>query len=229
MEINKIYNMDCLDGMKLIHDESVDLIVTDPPYLMNYKTNRRKEKKHKFCNEIMNDGNEELIKKYIEQCFRIMKKDTAIYIFCNSNKVDFFKKEIEKKFKIKNIIIWVKNNHTAGDLKHQFSKKYEMLIMANKGNKKIIGKRITDVWEFDKVVGNKQKHQNQKPLELIEQCILKHSSENELIFDGFIGSGTTAIACINTNRNYIGFELDKEYFDIANKRIEEFLIKVGEK
>nr|WP_311135321.1 site-specific DNA-methyltransferase [Lactococcus lactis] len=64
-------------------------------------------------------------------------------------------------------------------------------------------------------------HQNQKPTELIEQCILKHSDKGSVVFDGFMGSATTAIAAINTNRKYIGFELDKEYFEIAQNRIEE--------
>lgn len=63
MEINKIYNMDCIEGMKQISDESIDLIVTDPPYLINYKTNHRKDKSHRFNKVIMNDDNEQVIKK----------------------------------------------------------------------------------------------------------------------------------------------------------------------
>jgi site-specific DNA-methyltransferase (adenine-specific) len=225
MQLNKIYNSECLLGMKQILDNSVDLIVTDPPYLIKYKTNRRKNKKHKFCSEILNDNDEQLIIDYISGCYRILKNNSAMYIFCNSNRIDFFKIEVEKKFKLKNIIIWVKNNHTAGDLTGQFGKKYEIIILVNKGEKKFNGKRITDIWIFDRVNGNKQLHANQKPLDLIEQCILKHSNENDIVFDGFMGSGTTAIACINTNRNFIGFELDKEYFDIAVKRIEDHKIE----
>ena len=83
------------------------------------------------------------------------------------------------------------------------------------------GDRLNDVWEFDKVAGNNLKHQNQKPIDLIEQCINKHSQEEGVVFDGFIGSGTTAIACMNTNRNYIGYELDKDYYNIAIARIEK--------
>ena len=62
-------------------------------------------------------------------------------------------------------------------------------------------------------------HQNQKPLELIEQCIAKHSNVGDVVFDGFMGSGTTAIASIKTGRNYIGFELDEEYYKLAQQRI----------
>ena len=225
MELNQIFNIECLEGMKQIPNDFVDLIVTDPPYLIKYKTNNRKNKKHKFCSEILNDDNEQLIINYINECYRILKNDSAMYIFCSSKKIEIFKIELEKKFKIKNIIIWVKNNGTMGDLSAQFAQSYEMVILVNKGRKEFNGKRITDIWNFDRVNGNKQLHSNQKPLALIEQCIIKHSNENDIVFDGFMGSGTTAIACINTKRNYLGFELDKEYYHIALKRIEDHKIE----
>ena len=220
VSLNEIYNEDCLEGMKRMFDESVDLIVTDPPYLINYKTNHRKDKKHKFSSVIENDNNPDVIREYIKECYRIMKPDTAMYMFCSFDKVDFFKQELEKYFKIKNMIVWVKNNHTAGDLKAQFGKQYELIFLVNKGRAIINGKRITDVWNFKRVSSAKLVHQNQKPLELIEQCILKHSKEGDIVFDGFIGSGTTAEAAFNTGRNYIGFELDKDYYNVAVKRLE---------
>lgn len=220
MKINKIYNEDCLIGMKQLPDESIDLIVTDPPYLINYKTNYRLNKEHKFNEAILNDDNPDVISQYIKECYRIMKKDTAMYIFCSFDKVDFFKSELEKYFAIKNMIVWVKNNHTAGDLKAQFGKQYELIFLVNKGRSLFNGKRITDVWHFNRVSGNKQVHQNQKPIELIERCILKHSNAGDLVFDGFMGSGTTATACLNTDRKYIGFELDKYYWNLSQERIE---------
>ncbi len=217
----KLYNGDCLEVMKELPDNSVDLIVTDPPYLINYKTNYRKNKKHDFCSVIKNDNNFEMISDYIKECYRIIKDNSAMYMFCSFDKVDYFKQELEKaKFKIKNMIIWVKNNWTAGDLSAQFGKQYEIIFLANKGRKKFNGKRITDVWNFDRVSGSKQFHQNQKPVNLIEQCIIKHSNENDIIFDGFMGSGTTGVACKNLNRNFIGIEIDEEYFEIAKKRID---------
>lgn len=212
---------DCLELMKDIPDASIDLIVTDPPYLMSYRTNRRKDKSHEFCSPIDGDNDPRLIENYIRECHRILKDDSAMYMFCNSNKVDYFKRELEKHFKVKNLIVWVKNNHTAGDLKAQFGKQYEFIFLVNKGRAHIRGKRITDIWSFDGVRGNAQVHQNQKPVELLEQCILKHSDEGDLIFDGFLGSGSTCVACVNTNRHYIGFELDEKYFDIACQRLDE--------
>ena len=219
MELNKIYNEDCLEGMKRIPDGSVDLIVTDPPYLMNYKTGRRKDKTHRFNDVILNDNNEQLIVDYIKECYRILSDDTAMYLFCSSNKVDLFKRELEKLFSIKNMIIWVKNNHTAGDLESAFGRKYEIVFLVNKGQRKFNGERLTDIWEFPKVSTDGQLHQNQKPIELIKRCIEKHSNVGDVVFDGFMGSGTTAAAALDTNRNYIGFELDEYYFNVAEKRL----------
>lgn len=213
---------DCLEIMKTIKDGTIDLVVTDPPYLINYKTNRRKDKEHDFCSVIKNDNNPQLISNYIKECYRIMKNDTAMYMFCSCDKVDYFKQELENAgFKIKNMIIWVKNNWTAGDLQAQFGKQYEIIFLVNKGRCLFNGKRITDIWNFNRVVGKNQLHQNQKPIDLLKQCILKHSKENDIIFDGFMGSGSTGVACVNTNRNFIGIELDEKYFDIAKERIEK--------
>src|SRR5699024_3046679 len=219
MELNKIYNEDCLVGMKRIPDNSIDLIVTDPPYLISYKTGYRKDKFHRFNETILNDDNEELIVNYIKECYRVMKDNSAMYMFCSSHKVDIFKVNLEKYFNIKNMIIWVKNNHTAGDLKSAFGRKYEIVFLVTKGNKEFNGERVTDVWTFNRVTGNDQLHQNQKPIELIKQCIYKHSVKGDIVFDGFMGSGTTAVAALDMDRKYIGFELDKHYYDVAINRI----------
>jgi len=221
MEVNKIYNGDCLEIMEDIPDESVDLILTDPPYLINYKTNHRKNKNHDFCTPIENDNNPQLISSFVKESHRVLKNNSAMYIFCSPDTASFFKQELEKYYKIKNMIVWVKNNWTAGDLYAQFGKQYEIIFLVNKGRKIINGKRLTDVWNFSRVAGKLQLHQNQKPIELLEQCILKHSNENDLILDAFAGSGSTAIACINTNRNYLMIEKEQKYCDIINKRISE--------
>lgn len=223
LDLNKIYNIDCIEGMKEIPDNYIDLIVTDPPYLISYKTNRRKESKINtrlnFNTVIQNDDNPELIEKYIKECHRIMKNDTAMYIFCSWKTADIFKQELEKYFEIKNQIIWDKGNHTAGDLEAQFGQTYEIMFLVNKGRCKFNGERINDMWFFPKVTGKEQVHQNQKPQPLIEQCIMKHSKENDIVFDGFMGSGTTAFAAKRLKRNFIGFEIEKNYCDEANKKI----------
>lgn len=220
----EIYNLDCITGMITgIKDESVDLVLTDPPYLINYKTGHRKNKNHRFCSEIKNDGKENvtLLDSYFKECYRVLKNNSAIYTFC-SWKTDHIFREllINAGFTIKNKIIWVKNNHTAGDLTGQFGQKYEVILLAVKGKPKIRGERIQDVWHFNRVSGKTQLHQNQKPVDLLELCIRKHSDIGNTVFDGFMGSGSTAIAAMNLKRNFIGFELDREYFKMAEERIE---------
>src|SRR5699024_8059175 len=217
MELNKIYNEDCLVGMKRIPDNSIDLIVTDPPYLINYS---RHVKGHRFENKILNDNNPELISKYIKECYRILKNDSAMYMFTSHKSVDFFKQELENTgFNVKNMIIWDKQRQGMGDTSTVFGFQYELIFFASKGQPKIKGKRLSDIWSFPKVVGRNQVHQNQKPIELIERCVKKHSNEGDVVFDGFMGSGTTAVAALDMDRKYIGFELDKHYYDVAINRI----------
>lgn len=222
---------DCVDLIKAVPDASIDLIVTDPPYNTNYKTNRRKsnniknnliidKEEHLFTEPIANDSNNEiLIKQIVEESFRVLKQDTAFYCFCSPDTVEIFKNEIDKYFTIKNIIIWVKNSHTAGDLEAQFGKQYEMIIYANKGRRKINGKRIQDVWFFDRVPPTQAVHQNQKPLKSIEQIIKISSNEGDDVLDMFLGSGTLLEGCLNTKRNALGFDISGQWVDHYKKRL----------
>ena len=100
LELDKIYNMDCLDGMRLMKEQGikVDCVITDPPYLINYKTNHRKDKEHKFCKVIENDNNPQLIKDLIPLLYDVMKDDTPLYMFCGSDHIDFFFARSEKVF-----------------------------------------------------------------------------------------------------------------------------------
>jgi len=108
-----------------------------------------------------------------------------------------------------------------GDLSTTFGYSYEFIIFAAKGQPKIRGKRISDIWRFKRVTHREQVHQNQKPIDLLSQAIEKSSDKNAVIFDGFMGSGSTGVACVNTGRDFIGIELDDNYFQIAEKRIND--------
>jgi len=222
---------DCLDVMQEYPDNYFDLVVTDLPYNIDYKTNHRisKNKKnglnrpkieHSFTSPIHHDkNNNELIRSFIGESHRILKNDAAFYCFCSPDTIELFKNEIAKKYKIKNIIIWVKNNWTAGDLGAQFGKQYEMIVYANKGRKIFSGKRLTDVWMFDRVSPNVSIHQNQKPLKLIEQIINISSNEGDMLLDPFCGSGTILEASLNTNRNCIGIDISDEWVPHYRKRL----------
>jgi len=214
---------DCLELMKDIPDGSVDMILTDPPYLCDYS---RHDSKSRFNKKIAHDkntqANEQLILAYLQECFRIMKPNTAMYCFCNYKKIEFFKAAIQQSgLHIKNIIIWDKQSNGMGDLSTTFGYSYEFIIFAAKGQPKIRGKRISDIWRFKRVTHREQVHQNQKPIDLLSQAIEKSSDKNAVIFDGFMGSGSTGVACVNTGRDFIGIELDPGYFEIAKNRIEK--------
>ena len=218
--MNKVYNADCIEYMKSMEDNCIDLVVTDPPYLMNYKSNRRVVM-DKF-DYIKNDkGDFSLIKQYVEECYRIMKDNTAIYMFCSWHHVDLFKQAIESKFKLKNIIVWNKNNHGSGDLKAGYAPKYEFILYAHKGRSLFRDKRIADVIDCSKVSSKDLMHPTEKPIELLKLFIKNNSDEGDLVFDGFTGSGTTGIACKELGRKFIGCELDENYCKVANDRIEK--------
>ena len=220
MDDFKLFHGDCLDAMKNITDESVDLIVTDPPYLMDYKSNRR-VKMDKF-DKIKNDINSyDLISDYFSECYRIMKSNTAIYCFCSWHNVDFFKQEFEKHFKLKNIIVWNKNNHGTGDLKGSYAPKYEFILFGHKGRTLLREKRIADVIDCPKIPSKFLVHPTEKPIELLSIFIKQSSDEDAIVFDGFMGCGSTGIASLNNNRKFIGIELDGKYFEIAKTRIEK--------
>ena len=215
----KLYNGDCLEIMSTIIDNSVDLVVTDPPYLMNYQSNRRK-KIDRF-DRIKNDkDNYSLIQKYFYECHRIMKNNTAIYCFCSWDNIDFFKHEFEKHFKLKNIIVWNKNNHGTGDLKGSYAPKYEFILFGHKGRTLLRGKRLPDVIYCDKVPSKKLTHPTEKPQGLLEIFIKQSSDKGDTVFDGFMGTGRCGMAAVNLDRNFIGIELDENYFNIAKNRIE---------
>ena len=205
---------DCLELMKNIPDGSVDLVLTDPPYGMAFKSNRRKER----YNEIKNDKSLEWLDKYVGECYRILKDNTAVYFFCSWHNVDVFKQRIEKKFKIKNILIWEKNNISMGDLRGSYAPKYEMIIFAHKGRKLLNGFRHADIIKANRT-GNKF-HPTEKPVDLLELLIKNSSDEKAVVFDGFMGSGSTGVACMSTGRKFIGIELDPRYFEIAKERIQ---------
>ena len=192
---------------------------------MNYRSNRRK-KTDRF-DKIMNDkDNYNLIQEYFQKCNRIMKDNTAIYSFCSWHNIDFFKHEFEKYFKLKNILIWNKNNHGTGDLKGSYAPKYEFILFGHKGRTLLRGKRIPDVIDCDKIPSKKLTHPTEKPQELLEIFIEQSSDKGDIIFDGFMGTGSCGIVAVNLDRSFIGIELNANYFEVAQNRIETAKLNV---
>ena len=214
----KLMQGDCLERMKEIPDGSVDMVLTDPPYGMDYQSNRRMVKQ-KFL-KIEGDKDLSWTEKFIDECWRVMRVNTAIYFFCSWHNIGFFKDAIERRFKVKNVIVWVKNNHGSGDLKAGYAPKHEFVVYANKGRCLNRGKRIPDVMEFDKIPSGKLVHPTEKNTSMLEVFVNQSSDSGAVVLDPFMGSGSTGVACVNTNRNFIGIELDPDYFEIAKQRIE---------
>ena len=214
----KLINGDCLEEMdKMIENKvQVDSVIIDPPYGMKFKSNYRKEKYQK----IHNDNNlEDWLYEFVKKMDDITKNNTAHYVFCSYHHIDIFKQAFQERFTIKNILVWEKNNTSMGDLKGDFAPKVEFILFLHKGRRFINGKRTPNIFKFART-GNKL-HPTQKPVDLMEHLIEKFTDEGDLILDAFMGSGTTGVAAKNLNRNFIGIELDKEYYNIAKDRIDK--------
>ena len=205
-----------MEVMKTIPDKSIDLILTDPPYGMNYQSAWRTATPQ--FKKIENDNNIDWFPDFIKECYRVLKDDRHIYIFCNDYYISEFRKLVEDAgFKPKRTLVWVKNNHTSGDLLGDYANKTEFVTYAQKGRRLLNGGRDTNVLNFSRV--SKLEHPTQKPVDINEFLIKKSTNENETILDPFAGSGTTGVACKKLNRNYILIEKEPEYIEIIKNRL----------
>jgi site-specific DNA-methyltransferase (adenine-specific) len=238
MEVNKIYNLDCRDGFSLIEDNFADLIITDPPYEVQAQGcgggknkwnggSRFKGGNSVFGVEESQDKLFEYVKPkdYMTELSRIIKPDGHVYIFTNDKNLAEMQSEAEKnKLKLMNILVV---NKLQGTYFSYYQKYIEFILFfrSTKGKAKYInncGKG--NYFEYRYSRGKEKLHPSEKPLDLIKELILQSSQEGEIIFDSFMGSGTTAVASIETGRKYIGFELDNTYYEIAQKRINEHIL-----
>ena len=239
MEIDKIYNIDQSKGMKQIDNNSIDLISTDPPFGINYQSNFKKDK----FDKIKNDDNLDWFQDFANESYRVLKDDSALYCFTRADVYpQMYNAFIKSGFKFKNLII-VPTNSKCGDLQASFVTRFELIMYFNKGRKKFENTKLKETsesyrndkrfnappyvnrlpayWDWCKAIEHNSKlvHPTQKSIDVYNSMIQISSKENDIVLDPFIGSGTTSIACINTNRRFIGFELDTGYFNIANERI----------
>ena len=226
MEIDKIFNQDCIGGMKGIPDESVDLIVTDPPYRLTARGNSGTMSGY-WTNEITKKGkvfeeNNVEIEDYLGEFYRILKDTSHCYIMCNNlNLPHFFEVISKSKFNFVKLLVWDKCTKICG--KYYMGQVEHIFLLRKGGDKPINDCGTSDILSFpnkkDKANNGENIHDSQKPIALFQTMIENSSKEGDIILDPFIGSGTCAIACMRTNRHYIGFELDKKYYDLTNDRI----------
>lgn len=156
-----IHNGDCLEFIKTMGAGTVDIVLTDPPYGMKYRSAWRSCK----YDEIKNDDSTDFLDDLIPELNRVMKSDSVLYMFCSHHQIDRFKQAIEKQLKIKNLLVWIKNNHTSGDLKGAFGNRTEFCFMAVKGTPVIQGKRPDNCLFYPRT--DNSLHPTQKPVDML--------------------------------------------------------------
>ena len=229
MEYNIIYNQDCLVGMKNIPDECVDLIVTDPPYrvtsrgsggtMSGYWTGEKAKKGYVFAHNDID------VSEYIGEFYRLLKDKSHCYIMCNNSNLPHFFDVISKsEFNFVKLLVWDKCTKICG--RYYMGQVEHIFLLRKGGDKPINDCGTSDLLTFpnkkDKNYNGGNIHDSQKPIGLFKTMIENSSSENDVVLDPFMGSGTCALACIESNRNYIGYELDKGYYDLINERIKSY-------
>lgn len=229
METNKIYQGDCLELMKELEDNSIDLILTSPPYEDFNGAGYNGQTKDILFLKIYS----EFFDKFMKEVFRILKLNGQFYLNLKN-------KTLKKKlltphwieftegfrlFDFKSFIIWKYAGSFDSTFK-RFHNDYEIIYHLSKGDDLILNSDfiekdgLTSIWYIPHFI-KERLHPVQMPEKVAERIVLHSSNPNQIVLDIFAGSGTTAVACKQLNRNFIGFEINPEYCKIANKRIEE--------
>lgn len=262
----EIKNMEGLEYLSTVPNGSVDLILTDPPYIISKETgmnthyNNVKQNEEnnvefvkteeEWCiykqeNNIIDDKNKEkymkygsiygkkycvktdygdwdseftmeILDKFIEEYYKKLKNGGTIIIFFDLWKITHLKEAMEKhKFKQIRFIEWIKTNpQPLNSSVNYLTNCREVALLGIKGSKPTFNSKYDNgIYMFPLQGGKNRFHPTQKSLNLFEALIEKHSNENDVVLDTFLGGGTTAIACKNTNRMFKGCEVSKEYFD----------------
>jgi site-specific DNA-methyltransferase (adenine-specific) len=211
---NKLLCGDSCTLLDSIEDCTIDLVITDPPYGMNYISARSEYSDSITKTGIMNDDSNalEIFKCVMEKLNNKTKPDAGFYVFCSWKTYPDFKLIVEQYAEIKNLIIWDKGNHGAGDLDHAWGNKYECIIYATKDSRKL-NIRMQDIITVPRVNSTLARHPTQKPVELITKLLTASARKQDVVCDPFMGSGATIKAVKEYgDLNYIGIELDESIF-----------------
>ena len=218
---------DCLELLKNIPDNSVDLIVTDPPYKVTnrggYTSAGGMLLEDKVRKGEIFDNNSTGIADYLKHLYRVLKESGHCYLMTNNKNITEFLKEVDKSdFHFVKNLIWVKDNKIMSQM---YMSQFEYVLFLRKGSAvKINNCGTSDVLQFKnkktKDSDGKNIHDTEKPVDLMSVLIENSSKIGGTVLDPFMGSGSTGVACAQTGRNFIGMEIDQKYFDIAVQRIE---------
>lgn len=230
----ELYKGDCLEIMKGLENDSVDLVVVDPPYEVQAqgcgggKNKWNGGSRFKGGNSVFGvENSQDKLFNYLkpEQYFaeisRLVKGDSHVYVFTNDKNLSSMITEAEKHdLKLMNILIV---NKLQGTFFSYYQKYCEFILFfrSTKGKAKYINDcGMGNYFEYKYTRGKEKLHPSEKPVELLEKLIKQSSNEGETVLDFTMGSGSTGVACVNTKRKFIGIELDDTYFKIAKERIE---------
>lgn len=220
-EINHIYNEDCYKAIKEIPDKSIDCIYTDIPYDMSFSGGETlKHKLGKYIKDEVEDFSNGIDLSIIEDFIRVMKKINC-FIWCSKKQILSIMKCFEKTNCEMNILVWTKTNPIPfgssiwlSDIEYCLHFYKEAGYNVGYENK---------YKSYSAPINNKDKelydHPTIKPLEMVKRHLLNLTKEGDIVFDPFLGSGTTCVASKELRRQYLGFEIDKNYYDIAQDRL----------
>jgi len=203
METNKIINADCIEYMKILPNNCVDLIITDPPYGNNVKYGWNNKR-------IKNDETPLINCTALVEMYRVLKRNRSLYLFTNWKHYPFLTEFILRytKFKIRHLVVWKKHNFGLG---WAFRHQYELILILEKGKPKYNLTDFSDVQSASHINHNKENHPHEKPIDLLMKMIAHSSKKGDLVLDPFAGSGSTCKACEKLERKWIGIELDEKW------------------
>lgn len=224
MDKIKLIHGDCLKEMKHIPNGLVDLILTDPPYNIS-KDNNFHTMGRKGIDFGSWDKNADIL-SFISEIPRILKKDGSVIVFNDWKNLGDISNECEKYGLItKDLIRWIKANPMPRNTNRRYVTDFECAVWFTNKNARWAFNKKSETYDRPiykgplTSVSERVGHPTQKPVYLMEAIIKTHSNELDTVLDMFMGSGSTGVACMNTNRNFIGIEKDEKYFKIAEERI----------
>lgn len=228
--MNKIINENAIEFMKTLEDESIDLIITDPPYKVTARGNAGNsggmmQKKLSMQGKIFKHNDIKPI-DYIPEFYRLLKDGSHCYIMTNHvNLQEMLNVATKCGFHFIKSLIWNKGNKIMGQY---YMSQFEYILFFRKGKGKKINKCGTaDILNVPnkktKDENGKNLHDTEKPVELMKILVENSSQVGELVLDPFVGVGATAIACKELDRQYVGVELDEHYYNIAVNRIDNWI------
>lgn len=222
--IDTIYNVDCMDGLKEVTDNSVDLVIMDPPYEFQSvkgggRFGSKNEKYHSELVSISRGISNEVLDILIQKM-----KSVNMYIWCNKRQLRQYFDYLDDNGYMIDLLTWHKTNPVP-TCSNKYLSDTEYLVFAREKGVKLYGSYETKrKWYVSSLNTDDKKrygHPTVKPLDIIKNLVTNSSRGGDIVLDPFIGSGTTAVAAKLLGRHYIGFEIDPEYYKIANKRVQE--------